>query len=143
MISWQQRFLLRHSSGLLIAGVAINFWFDQKPYMKKIAFILALFVYAGVLPVEAKKNNNKQNQKAQQEKKKEAAERAKKDRMNQEIEDYIAGRDKNKDKSLTLEEFVAGESDAKAAEAKFTEYNKNRDRYLSKTEVKELLGLGD
>ena len=112
--------------------------------MKKFAFILALFVFVGGLPVEAKKNNNKQNQKAAQEReKKEKAEREKKDRINKEIEDYLADRDKNKDKSLTLEEFASGESDAAAAASKFTQYNKNKDRYLSKAEIKDMLGLSD
>lgn len=111
--------------------------------MKKIAYILSLLVCAGVMPLEAR--NNKQNaaaQKAYEEKKrKQKAEREARAKVNQEIEDFIADRDKNNDNSLTLEEFASGESNATAAEGTFKLYNKNKDRYLSKTEVKALLGL--
>ena len=49
--------------------------------------------------------------------------------------------DLNHDKSLTLEEFKGSEKDAKSAESKFDLYNKNKDRYLSKTEIQDMLGL--
>lgn len=111
--------------------------------MKKLVYLIALLVFVGSLPVHAQRNRrNGAAQKAAAEKrKKEEAERAKKEKINNEIEAFIKDRDRNRDKSLTLEEFASGESDAKAAETKFLEYNKNKDRYLSKTEIQELLGL--
>ncbi len=115
---------------------------SPKTSMKKIICLLSLFVFVGALPVEAKKNNNKQAAAARAAKaKQEKAEKDKHDKINKEIEDFLETHDKNKDKSVTLEEFVAGESDAKAAEAKFMEHNKNKDRYLSRTEIQEMLGL--
>jgi hypothetical protein len=111
--------------------------------MKKLVYLITLLVFVGSLPVHAQRNRrNGAAQKAAAEKrKKEEAEKAKKEKINNEIEAFVKDRDRNRDKSLTLEEFLSGESDAKAGEAKFQEYNKNKDRYLSKTEVQELLGL--
>jgi hypothetical protein len=116
--------------------------------MKKIICLLSLFIFVSALPVEAQNRrgqNNRQQQAAAAARaakaKREKAEKEKRDKINREIEDFLETHDKNKDKSVTLEEFVAGESDAKGAEAKFMEHNKNKDRYLSRTEIQEMLGL--
>lgn len=95
------------------------------------------------MPAEAQRNNqNQAAQRARAEKEKQRKEeKAKRERINSAIEDLLDGRDKNKDKSLTLEEYLSGESDAKSGEENFKEHNKNRDRYLSRTEMQELLGL--
>lgn len=57
------------------------------------------------------------------------------------VKGYLEGRDKNKDGSLTREEFIADEEDKAAAGAKFDEANKNKDRSLSKSEIAEMLGV--
>ena len=113
------------------------------PIMKKFVYLLALFVFVGAMPAEAQRNNqNQAAQRARAEKEKQRKEeKAKRERINSAIEDLLDGRDKNKDKSLTLEEYLSGESDAKSGEENFKEHNKNRDRYLSRTEMQELLGL--
>ena len=111
--------------------------------MKTTLTLIALIALTGVLPVQAQRNRrNGAAQRAQaQERKKEQQERAKKDKINKEIDGFLKDRDRNNDKSLTLEEFVSGEGNAKAAESKFQEHNKNKDRYLSRTEIQEMLGL--
>lgn len=111
--------------------------------MKKISYLFSLFLVIAVLPVEAKEDNrNKQAQQAQAKKDKEKkAAREKKDKINKAVEDFLEDRDKNKDKSLTLEEYASGEKDATSAESNFQQYNKNKDRYLSRTEIMEMLGL--
>lgn len=109
--------------------------------MKKLLFLLSLFILVGALPAEAKKRNQ-QAQKAQAAKaKQEKAEKEKEDRIDKAIDSFLEDHDKNKDKSVTLEEYTATESDAKSAEQNFQRYNKNKDRYLSKKEIQELLGL--
>ncbi len=132
-------FLLALRRGIA-QGIRID---SHKPIMKKLVYLITLLVFVGSLPVHAQRNRrNGAAQKAAAEKrKKEEAEKAKKDKINNEIEAFIKDRDRNRDKSLTLEEFTSGEGDAKAAETKFQEYNKNKDRYLSKTEIQALLGL--
>ena len=97
------------------------------------------------MPVEAKNNNNKQQQAAAaaraKKAKEEKAEKEKRDKISRAIDSFLEDHDKNHDKSVSLEEYVAGEKNAGDAEKKFQEYNKNKDRYLSKTEIQEMLGL--
>lgn len=109
--------------------------------MKIIASFLFLSLFAGLMPVQANPHNNAAQKAWEEKKRKQKEERERKSKINQQVVDYIAGRDQNNDKSLTLEEFATGESNAEAAASTFKLYNKNNDRYLSKTEVKELLGL--
>jgi hypothetical protein len=105
---------------------------------------LALFVILAALatPAEAKKNNQKRQ--AEQAKKEEARkqkERAERSERRDKIDAFLKNRDTNKDGSLTKEEFITGEGDKTAGAKKFDEHNKNKDRYLSKGEIQDLLGL--
>jgi len=58
------------------------------------------------------------------------------------IKSFLEPKDKNKDGSLTLDEFISDEEDKGAARKRFEEANKNGDRMLSKSEISEMLGLG-
>lgn len=58
------------------------------------------------------------------------------------IKDFLETKDKNKDGSLTKDEFISDEDDKEAAGKKFDEANKNGDRALSKSEISDMLGLG-
>lgn len=111
--------------------------------MKKILYFLTCFLLLGSLPVAAQRNRGR-NQAAQkaiaEKKKKEAAEKAKRDKIDNAIDDFLEDHDRNKDGSVTLEEFSSA-AGGKDAEGKFAQYNKNRDRYLSKKEIQEMLGL--
>lgn len=112
--------------------------------MKKILYFFTCFALLGSLPLAAQRNRNRNNQALQraiaEKKKKEAAEKAKRDKINGAIDDFLKDHDRNKDGSVTLEEF-SGSAAGNDAESKFAQYNKNRDRYLSKKEIQELLGL--
>lgn len=57
------------------------------------------------------------------------------------IDDRLTARDGNKDGSLTKDEFLTAESDKKSAAEKFDKFNKNGDRYLSKSELATMLGF--
>ena len=111
--------------------------------MKKIATLLSLLLLIGILPVEAQTRQQiDAARKAQAEKEKERKEaKEKREKIKKAIEDFMEDLDLNHDKSLTLEEFIGGEKDTKSAESKFNLYNKNKDRYLSKTEIQDMLGL--
>jgi len=112
--------------------------------MKRIYYVIACTALPCSLPAEAqnRRNRNGAAQKAMAEKRKqEAAEKAKRDKINEAIDDFLKDHDRNKDKSVTLEEFTGSSGDAKDAESKFQQFNKNGDRYLSKKEIQELLGL--
>jgi Ca2+-binding EF-hand superfamily protein len=98
----------------------------------KIIGILALSLCLMSPPVEAAVNKKKE------EREKKRAESAKK---RQAMEDYMTPLDKNKDGSLTFDEFIAGESDKEAGKTKFDRYNKNGDRYLTRAEIEEMLSL--
>jgi hypothetical protein len=104
-----------------------------------IASLLSFFA----LPADAGNNNNnkkaiEQAKKLKAQKEKERVERKK---VNEEIKDYMATRDKNKNGALSKEEFMLGESDAAKAESTFNTYDKNRDRALHKREIQAMLGL--
>ncbi|MFM2220310.1 MAG: hypothetical protein RLZZ553_58 [Verrucomicrobiota bacterium] len=111
--------------------------------MKKILYFLTCFALLGTLPVAAQRNRNNQalQRAIAEKKKKEAAEKAKRDKINGAIDDFLKDHDRNKDGSVTLEEFTTGSAEGKGAEDKFAQFNKNRDRYLSKKEIQEMLGL--
>ncbi len=115
---------------------------NRQLLMKKILYFLTCYLLLGSLPVAAQRNRGR-NQAVQraiaEKKKKEAAEKAKRDKINGEIDDFLKDHDRNKDGSVTLEEF-SGSGGGDAA-SKFAQYNKNRDRYLSKKEIQEMLGL--
>ncbi len=94
------------------------------------------------LPAEAKKKKkNKQksaqNQKAEQEKQERARQR---EERREAVKDFLADRDKNGDGSLTREEFLSGAQNKENGNQEFDAYNKNGDRYLTKSEIEALLG---
>lgn len=57
------------------------------------------------------------------------------------VQAVMEAKDKNHDRSLSLEEYVDGEADAAAAAKAFDKFNKNKDRFLSKGELVAALGL--
>lgn len=103
--------------------------------MKPLLSLLIVTLSLGV-PVEAAQNNNKGKAK-EAEKKKEKEERA---RKRDAIEAIMGPKDKNRDGSLTKDEYLADESDKEAAGKRFDQYNKNGDRYLTKSEIEDSLG---
>ncbi|MFM2171153.1 MAG: hypothetical protein RI957_1382 [Verrucomicrobiota bacterium] len=113
--------------------------------MKKTFYLLTCFLLLGSLPVAAQRNRNRNNQALQramaEKRKQEAAEKAKRDKIDDAIDGFLKDHDRNKDGSVTLDEFSAGSPEGKGAEEKFAQFNKNRDRYLSKKEIQEMLGL--
>ena len=110
--------------------------------MKYLACLMtALMMVITASNVEAAQNNN--DAKAKQAKKE--AERKKKreerDARNKAIKDFMEGKDANKDGTLTMDEYLAGETDKDAALKKFQQHNKNGDRSLTKSEIADMLGL--
>jgi hypothetical protein len=108
------------------------------PTMKIIQTLVVVSLLA-VFAAPADAGNK--NGKAEQEKAKKEKERAERKRVREAVDAFMAPRDKNKDGSLTKEEFLSGETDKAAGEKKFNEANKNNDRALYKTEVQAMLGL--
>jgi uncharacterized protein YlxW (UPF0749 family) len=111
----------------------------------KFMHTLAVVSLLAVFTVPADANNNGNNKKAMEQAKKQKAqkekERAERKKVRDELKDYMESRDKNKDGSLSLEEFLGGESDKAKGQSTFTEFNKNKDRALSKKEIQTMLGL--
>lgn len=93
---------------------------------------------------EAKKkddvDSNPQQQQADKEKQKEEAKIARGEKRKA-VQEILDAKDKNHDGSLSKEEYVAGEADPEAAAKAFDQFNKNKDRFLSKGEIGESLGL--
>lgn len=56
------------------------------------------------------------------------------------INAYLEPKDTNHDGSISLQEFIADESDKESATKKFEEANKNGDRALTKDEIAVMLG---
>jgi hypothetical protein len=107
--------------------------------MKYLAYLMTALMLVASAEAKKKKNNDSgQAKKAQQEKEKARKEREAKSKA---IKEFLDDKDKNHDGSVTLDEYLAGETDTAAATKKFEEFNKNHDRYLSKSEIADMLGL--
>ncbi len=86
--------------------------------------------------------NKKQIQKANREKEKqERKEKEAREKRNKAMDEFLAARDGNKDGSLTRDEFLTAETDKTKGGGKFDKFNKNGDRYLSKSEIATMLGF--
>jgi len=103
-----------------------------------IAFV-ALCLMHPTIDAKTPAANPQQNQDAKkQQKEQEKQAREKKRSAVQAVMDV---KDKNHDGSLSLDEYLTGESDAAGATKTFEKYNKNKDRFLSKAELSDSLGL--
>jgi hypothetical protein len=114
------------------------------PNMKLIQTLVVvslLAVFAASADARNNGNNKKANEQAEKEKAKKEKERAERKKVREAVDAFMTPRDKNKDGSLTKEEFLSGETDKAAGEKKFNEANKNNDRALYKTEIQAMLGL--
>lgn len=103
-----------------------------------------------IITAEARKKEDKdgapppegQPQNPQQEKQKQKeADKAARGNKRKAVQEVMEAKDKNHDGSLSKEEYLAGEEDQEAAAKKFDEFNKNKDRFLSKGELAASLGL--
>jgi len=111
--------------------------------MKYKLFVFALTALSLIVTAEAKKGGNNAAQRAriQQEQKKKAAEKAERDKKREAVDGVLKDKDKNDDGSLTRDEYIAGEANADEAGKRFDQFNKNKDRYLSRQEIETMLGL--
>ena len=107
----------------------------------KNSFIFVAAALLLTLPAEAGNKGNANNAKGQQEKKEKEAKRAASGKKRDAINSFLKDKDKDDDGTLSKDEYIAGESDAAAASAKFDQFNKNGDRQLSRTEIEAMLGL--
>jgi hypothetical protein len=113
--------------------------------MKPLIYLMSLMML--VTSVEAGKaranrgNAKKVREVAKQREKEKKQQKEARDKKREAIEKVLNKKDGNNDGSLTLDEFLTGESDAKAATNRFNNANKNGDRYLSKAEISDMLGL--
>ncbi|MES2996723.1 MAG: hypothetical protein V4733_07930 [Verrucomicrobiota bacterium] len=57
------------------------------------------------------------------------------------IKAFLAAKDTDNDKQISKQEFIANEADQAAATQKFDAANTNGDRFLTKREIKKVLGL--
>ena len=78
---------------------------------------------------------------AQEKQKQKEADKAARDSKRKAVQEVMEAKDKNHDGSLSKEEYLAGEANQEDAGKKFDEFNKNKDRFLSKGELIALLGL--
>ncbi len=105
--------------------------------MKQTLCLFAALVLSITLVEAQNKGNDKKKQEdAEKLKKKELRESNRKA-----VKEVLEEKDKNSDGSLSLDEYLTGESDAEAAKKNFEKYNENGDRFLSKKEIEKSLGL--
>jgi Ca2+-binding EF-hand superfamily protein len=103
----------------------------------KILGLLALSLCLMSPPVEAAGKGDAGKKKKEEREKK----RAENEKNRKAVEDYMTPLDKNKDGSLTFDEFIEAETDKAAGKTKFDRYNKNGDRYLTRAEIEDMLGI--
>lgn len=107
----------------------------------KQALVAVLGLVLSIAAADAKGGNNKGNEKAKQKEKEKQEEKAARDKKREAVDEVLKAKDKNNDGSLTMDEYLTGESDAEAAKKNFDKFNKNKDRSLSKAEIADSLGL--
>jgi hypothetical protein len=107
----------------------------------KSAFLLAFAALFLIAPAEAAKGNKDNGKAGAAKKEKKAAERAERAQKREKVDAVLDVKDKNKDGSLDSDEYLIGESDIEGAKARFKQFNKNGDRYMSKGEIEDSLGL--
>ncbi|MCW1884940.1 hypothetical protein OKA04_09390 [Luteolibacter flavescens] len=105
------------------------------------ATTLLLILASLMVTVDAKPNRAAQRKRDIAEQKREQKEREARERKRDAIQGFLRDRDKNKDGSLSRDEFLTGEPDKARGEKRFDRFNKNGDRALSKSEIQDLLGL--
>ena len=110
--------------------------------MKTVGLIALVSLFAVFcVPAEAKNRNNRQiAEQARKEKARKEKERAERKEQRDKLGAFMKPRDANKDGSLSKDEFLAVESDRAGGEEKFKRFNKNGDRFLSKSEIQAMLG---
>jgi hypothetical protein len=108
--------------------------------MKAFAYLAAALML--IVPADArnKGGNKQQNQRNKAEEAQKKKEKEERDNKREAIEKVLDAKDTNHDSSLTRDEYLAGEADAAAAGKRFDQFNKNKDRYLSKSEIGASLG---
>ena len=107
--------------------------------MKTLMILLSALLMCAT--AEAGKKNGNQAKKAKQAEIQKQKERKEREDKRNAVKEFLEGRDSNRDGSLTRDEFLSGEKDAEEAGKKFDQFNKNKDRYLSKGEISDMLGL--
>lgn len=111
---------------------------SMKPF---VIAVLGLCLMHGTVEAAHKPPAPNPQQKQEEKKKEKEKEKADREKRRTGVQALMEAKDKNKDGSLTKDEYIAGETDAAAAAKKFDQFNKNKDRCLSKGEIADLLGL--
>ena len=107
--------------------------------MKPIICLIAALVLISPLHAKQKKKGGGMSPEQKQEQAQKAKEKAEDEKTRQAAKAILDVKDKNNDGSLSLDEYLIGETDAAAATAKFTKINVNGDRYISKGELEKSL----
>jgi hypothetical protein len=102
-------------------------------------FVIAITLISPVQAGKQKKGGMSPEQQKEQQEKKE--EKAKREKTRLAVKEILDVKDKNNDGSLSLDEYLIGESDAEGAKTKFTKININGDRYISKGELEKSLDM--
>lgn len=103
--------------------------------------ILTIASLCLIVPAEAGKDDKSAKEEQKEKEKKKELEKEARENKRKAVQDILDAKDKNHDGSLSREEYLDGEADAEAASKVFDQFNKNRDRALSKTEIAASLGL--
>lgn len=80
-------------------------------------------------------------EKAKAKEKAKQEEKAARDKKRDAVNEILKAKDKNDDGSLSLQEYLTGETDVEAATKNFEKFNKNKDRALSKEEIAASVGM--
>lgn len=107
--------------------------------MKPTICLIAALVLISPLQAKGKKKGGGLTPEQKQEQAEKAKEKAEDAKTRQAAKAILDVKDKNNDGSLTLDEYLTGETDVAAATAKFTKININGDRYVSKGELEKSL----
>ncbi len=106
--------------------------------MKPTIYLIAAL--ALISPVHAaKQKGGGMSPKQKQEQAEKEKEKAEREKTRLAVKEILDVKDKNNDGSLSLDEYLIGETDVAAANAQFIKINVNGDRYISKKELEKSL----
>jgi hypothetical protein len=105
--------------------------------MKPTILLIAFLSLVTPLHAKQKKKGGGMSPEQKQEQAEKQKEKAEREKTRLAVKEILDAKDKNNDGSLSLDEYLIGETDMEAAKAKFTKINVNGDRYVSRGELEK------
>lgn len=109
--------------------------------MKPIIYLTSALILIATAEAKKQSETKGNNERARQERTEKQEKKDARNNKREAVNKVLDAKDKNNDGSLTQDEYLAGEVDVESSTQQFKDANKNGDRYLSRGEIAEMLGV--